>query len=231
MKISVVVPAYNEEKLIGKCLESLQNQTEKPFEIIVVDNNSIDKTAAVAKKFGARVIEEKEQGISFARNAGFNVAKSDIIARIDADTIAPVDWIEKIRKDIEVDGYDVVFGPAYYINLPKQIQVSHIPSVIFFETINALWKNHMLLGLNMALTRTAWRKVRKDVCMDNKLVHEDLDIGIHLWKYAKIKFDKSLRVKSSSRRVKSMYWDIEYTHRLFKTLKSHDLIHLPHFHI
>jgi glycosyltransferase involved in cell wall biosynthesis len=230
MKISVVIPAYNEEKLLGKCLKSLKNQTEKPFEIIVVDNNSTDKTAEIAKKMGARVIEEKQQGISFSRNAGFDAAKGGIIARIDADTTAPTNWLERIKKDIEVDGYDVVFGPAYYLDLPKQIQISHLPAIVFFEAINALWKHHMLLGLNMALTKTAWKKVRKEVCMDNKLVHEDLDIGIHLWKYAKIKFDKNLLVTSSIRRFKSPQSQLEYTQRFFKTLKSHDLIHLPHFH-
>lgn len=229
MKISVVVPAYNEEKLLGDCLKSLQNQTKKPFEIIVVDNNSTDGTAAIAKKLGAKVIKEKQQGISFSRNTGFDAVSGDIIARIDADTIAPKDWIEKIATDIK-GGFDVVYGPAYYVNLPKQIQISHLPAIVFFEAINALWKNHMLLGLNMALKKSVWEKVRKEVCMDNHLVHEDLDIGIHLWKYnVKIKFDKSLIVNSSIRRFKNPASQLEYTQRFFKTLKAHDLIHFPHF--
>jgi len=62
MKISVVIPAYNEEKLLKKTLESIRDQIEKPFEIIVVDNNSTDKTAQVAKKMGAIVIKEVKQG-------------------------------------------------------------------------------------------------------------------------------------------------------------------------
>jgi glycosyltransferase involved in cell wall biosynthesis len=232
MKVSVVIPAYNEEKYLGKCLESLQNQTEKPFEIIVVDNNSGDKTATIAKKMGARVITEKQQGISFSRNAGFDAVKGDIIARIDADTIAPNNWLEKITKDIEKDNYDVVYGPAYYMNLPKQIQISHVPTIVFFETVNALWKHHMLLGLNMALKKSVWEKVRNEVCMDNTLVHEDLDIGIHLWKYkVKIKFDKSLIVNSSIRRFKNPASQLEYTQRFFKTLSAHDLIHIPHPHL
>ena len=138
MNISVVIPTFNEEKLLSKCLESLQKQTVKPFEIIVVDNNSTDTTAAIAKKMGVKVISEKNQGISFARNAGFNAAKGDIIARLDADTTALPNWIERIKKDIETDGKDAVFGPAYYLDLPAKLQFSHLPSIYFFELIRKM---------------------------------------------------------------------------------------------
>lgn len=56
---SVVIPAFNEEKFLPNCLKSLKEQDFKDFEIIVVNNNSIDKTAKIAKEFGARVIFEK----------------------------------------------------------------------------------------------------------------------------------------------------------------------------
>jgi glycosyltransferase involved in cell wall biosynthesis len=227
MNISVVIPTFNEEKLLGRCLESLQKQTEKPFEIIVVDNNSTDRTATIAKEMGARVISEKQQGISFARNAGFNAARGDIIARLDADTTAVPNWIERIKKDIETDGKDAVFGPAYYLDLPAKIQFSHLPSIYFFELIKAILKKNMLFGLNMALKRSLWEKVKDQLCMDDKVVHEDFDLAIHLWKYGKIEFDKDLRVKTSPRRWKSVRSDIEYTQKLFTMLKSHGIINLP----
>ena len=227
MNISVVIPTFNEEKLLGKCLESLQKQTEKPFEIIVVDNNSTDRTAAIAKKMGVKVITEKQQGISFARNAGFNAAKGDIIARLDADTTALPNWIERIKQDIETEGKDAVFGPAYYLDLPAKLQFSHLPSMYFFKLTKAILKKHMLFGLNMALKKPLWEKVKNEVCMDNSVVHEDFDLAIHLWKYGKIDFDKDLRVKTSPRRWKSVQSDVEYTTRLFKMLKSHGIINLP----
>lgn len=227
MNISVVIPTFNEAKLIGKCLESLQKQTEKPFEIIVVDNNSTDKTAEIAKQMGARVITEKTQGISFARNAGFNAVRGDIIARLDADTTASPNWILRIKKDIQLDNMDAVFGPAYYLNLPTKLQFSHLPSVYFFQLTKAILKQHMLFGLNMALKKSLWEKVKHEVCMDNNVVHEDFDLAIHLWKYGKIEFDKDLRVKTSLRRWKSVRSDIEYTQKLFVMLKSHGILHLP----
>jgi len=209
-------------------LKSLQEQTEKPFETIVVDNNSTDKTTEIAKDFGARVITERQQGISFARNAGFNASKGEIIARIDADTTAPAGWLARIRKDIETDGKDAVSGPAYYSDQTSKLQFSYSVSLYYFEFLKLIYKKYMLFGLNMALKKALWEKVKNDVCMDDSKVHEDFDLAIHLWKYTTIDFDKNLRVRTSPRRWKSLSSDIEYTTRLFKMLHSHDLLHLPH---
>ena len=64
MKVSVVIPSYNEEKYIGRCLEGIALQIEKPDEVIVVDNNCTDKTVEIAEKFGATIIKEKKQGMT-----------------------------------------------------------------------------------------------------------------------------------------------------------------------
>jgi len=58
--ISVIIPVFNEEKFLPRCLESLKNQKFKDFEIIVVDNNSTDKTAEIAKKFNVILVSEKK---------------------------------------------------------------------------------------------------------------------------------------------------------------------------
>jgi glycosyltransferase involved in cell wall biosynthesis len=77
--ISVIIPAFNEEEFLGNCLLSLKKQDFKDFEIIVVDNNSTDKTGEIAKKFGVILVSEKNQGVAFARNIGVqrNKAKFD----------------------------------------------------------------------------------------------------------------------------------------------------------
>lgn len=122
MKVSVVIPARNEEKYIGKCLQSLLEQEEKADEIIVVDNNSSDKTAEIAKSYGARVIKEKTQGITYARTLGFNSAKFEIIARVDADTTVPKDWILRIKKDFEDNNTNVVLALSITLNSPKKFR-------------------------------------------------------------------------------------------------------------
>ena len=99
LRVSVVIPVYNEEAYIGACLESLMKQNVKPDEIIVIDNNSTDNSVAIAQKYPVRIIHEKIQGMTPARNRGFNEARYAIIARTDADTILPVTWIKRIKKN------------------------------------------------------------------------------------------------------------------------------------
>ncbi len=86
--ISVVVPAFNEEKFIGRCLEALKRQDfSEKYEIIVVDNNSTDKTAQIAKRMGVKVVSEKKQGDVFALRKGCSEAQGEIIAITDAETL------------------------------------------------------------------------------------------------------------------------------------------------
>ncbi len=83
--ISVVIPAYNEASRIAGALESVFAQTRPPLEILVVDDGSTDDTATVAERYGARVIAQKNLGISAARNRGIDEATGDWIALLDAD--------------------------------------------------------------------------------------------------------------------------------------------------
>ncbi len=199
MNISVVIPAYNEEKRIGACLTSIYHQTELPFEVIVVDNNSTDKTAEIAKRMGATVITETKQGITFARNAGFNAARGDVIARTDADTIVSRDWIEKINKHFEKDPMlDAISGPAVF-----GLRVfSPLVRLLVFETNKKIFGHYGLYGPNFALRKSAWERVKDEVCLDDEKVHEDTDIAIHIGKRGKIGYDKDLKVRTSARRLR-----------------------------
>src|ERR1700678_2674256 len=98
VSISFVIPAYNEEKNIGVLIESIRRDMfhlSMPYEIIVVDNNSTDTTAAVAMSFGADVVvNEPHQGIVWARQCGFKLAKYSFIAFIDADARVPLGWTQ-----------------------------------------------------------------------------------------------------------------------------------------
>ena len=79
--ISVIVPAWNEEKYLKTLLPRLIAQDYSNYEIIVIDNNSKDNTAQVASSFGVKVISEKKQGTSYARAKGFEKARGEIIVR------------------------------------------------------------------------------------------------------------------------------------------------------
>ncbi|MCX6795184.1 MAG: glycosyltransferase [Candidatus Falkowbacteria bacterium] len=95
--ISIVIPAYNEEKNIEACLKSLKAQDYQGMrEVIVTNNNSSDLTAEVAAREGATVVFESQAGVIFAREAGTKVAKGEIIIQTDADTVYPAGWLNKI---------------------------------------------------------------------------------------------------------------------------------------
>ncbi len=95
--VSIVIPAYNEEANIIPTLGSLANNlTSKIVEIIVVNNNSTDRTEAIAKLCGVKCILESKQGITNARNAGLSQATGTYILNADADTIYPEDWIDQM---------------------------------------------------------------------------------------------------------------------------------------
>lgn len=99
--VSIVMPAYNEAENILQTLLSLSNNTSNwSVEIIVVNNNSKDKTEEMVLATGIPCIREMEQGITVARNAGLAVAKGKFILNADADTIYPKDWIEQMVKPL-----------------------------------------------------------------------------------------------------------------------------------
>jgi glycosyltransferase involved in cell wall biosynthesis len=100
MHYSIIVPAYNEEKLLPKtlaCLNKIEKDLEPDFrgEIIVVDNNSTDNTAKIAREHNATVVFEKENCIAGARNAGAKIANGKFLIFVDADTIVQYELIKK----------------------------------------------------------------------------------------------------------------------------------------
>jgi peptidoglycan/xylan/chitin deacetylase (PgdA/CDA1 family)/glycosyltransferase involved in cell wall biosynthesis len=121
MRISVVIPAFNESLSISRCLGSLAKQdTGYPFDVIVVDNNSSDGTASVAASFPfVRVVSEPKQGVTRARQAGLARAQGEVVAQTDADTDLPCDWIERIGRAFESDKTLVlVSGPMSFSSGP-----------------------------------------------------------------------------------------------------------------
>ncbi len=118
--ISIIIPVFNEADHLRRCLAAIDAQTVAPTEIVVVDNNSTDKTVTVASRHPlVRVISEKKQGIVHARNAGFSAARGDIIARIDADTIVPTDWVARISDFYSKSSHanTALTGGGYFYNI------------------------------------------------------------------------------------------------------------------
>lgn len=222
MKVSIIVPAYNEEKYIAACIESLLDQEVPADEILIINNNSTDDTVAIAKRYPVRIITETIQGMIPARNRGFNEAQYDIIARTDSDARVPRDWIKQIKAHFKDGKLVAVSGPArFYDGLPDIVQVRNWPANVFFEAFKQAFKHDFLFGPNMALRKKVWEKAKDKVCMNDKDVHEDIDLSLHLITYGKILFDRQLVVSASFRRWKKLTPYIEYPYRSIKTIRRH----------
>jgi Glycosyltransferases, probably involved in cell wall biogenesis len=204
--VSIVIPAYNEEDQLALCLDAIARQTVKPFEVIVVDNNSTDNTVKIARKYPfVTVLRERRQGVVHARNAGFNAARGDIIGRIDAETVLSPDWVERVQKIFTNSDVDVVTGSVGFTDTPFEA---------FFARVELFCRRYLarnlgrrgelfLYGGNMAIKRTVWRDIRDRLCTKREF-HEDQDLAAHFAHTPyNLVFDEKLRVRVSARRVDS----------------------------
>ena len=121
--ISLYIPVFNGEKTIESCLESVLNQTLKPKSILVIDDNSTDKTKEILNKYKEQIeiISNKEnKGLSYSRNFAVNYLKTKYIASIDADVVLSKEWLERVLKSLLKNNASLVGGKMYekYINNP-----------------------------------------------------------------------------------------------------------------
>ena len=205
-KISIVIPVYNEEQQLSACLEAIAHQTVMPLEVIIVDNNSTDKTAEIARSYPfVRLISESQQGTVHARNCGFNAARGEIIGRVDTDTRLAPDWTTKVQQIFEDASVDAVSGSIGFHDAP-------FPE--FFSKIDGFFRRYLaynlarynqlfLYGSNMAIRTSVWQQLESSLC-HNSAFHEDIDMAAHFADTDfKVIFDDRMRVLVSARRLDS----------------------------
>jgi len=224
MKISVVVPVLNEQDNILVCLKHISAQTRPADEIIVVDNGSTDDTMPLIRKHfpQVRILHETVKGTTPARNKGFNNVRGDIIARTDADTRVPRSWLKRIETNFHKKEIDAVTGPLVFYDLKGSSTMTMFKA--YMRTMYRMLDFHLLHGPNFAIKKEMWSKVKDKVCLDDREVHEDYDLSIHIHKQGGIiQYDPRLTVPASSRRIKHdpVTFFIEYPIRLAKTIRKH----------
>lgn len=110
-KVSVVVCAYNAASTIGECLEALGRLEYPEYEVIVVDDGSRDATAAIASRYGCRLVQTENRGVSSARNTGLAAATGELVAYIDADAYPDPHWLRHLATTFRRRGHAAVGGP------------------------------------------------------------------------------------------------------------------------
>lgn len=218
LTLSLVIPVYNEENYLANCLDSIASQTIMPDQVIVVDNNSTDQTVAVAKRYKfVTVLHESNQHQSFAQKTGFNAATSDIIGRIDADSILPVDWVLNVKNNFarQPDLVGLTGG-----TLPYDMAIKGASSMLFGAYIGfASWLagSRMLWGANCALRRSAWQKISHKVLTRGD-IWEDYDLSFCLSPLGRVALVDDIRVDSSFRAVhQSLFAQTQYQLRAIRT--------------
>jgi glycosyltransferase involved in cell wall biosynthesis len=210
--LSIVIPVYNEEQLLERCLQSIAKQTVQPDQVIVVDNNSTDRTVEVAKRFPfVTLLHERKQGIVYARDTGFNAVTSDIICRIDGDTVLPTDWTYRVRRFFGSphNKNHALTGGGYFYNVRLPKFNGWVQSQLVFRLNRLIIGHYILWGSNMAITRDQWYAVRNMVCLRDD-IHEDLDLSFHLCDQGiKITYRAHLRIGAY---VKRVFSDREHLH-------------------
>lgn len=208
MKISLIVCAYNEEKWLHACLTcALQNKIPELFEVIVIDNASTDKTAAIALSFVnafplVRVVREEQKGLTKARARGLKEASGDILAYIDADTRMPPGWLQKIKNAFAKNPKLVALsGPYRYYDLSLWSEFLNNLYWTLFAYPTYFFTGYMLVGGNFAAKREALLEIGGfDASID--FYGEDTDIARRLSKIGKVKFTLLLPMPTSARRLK-----------------------------
>ena len=206
MFVSVVIPAYNEERYLGRCLEALRAQSypASQFEIIVVDNASTDATAEIARRFKTRIVREPHKGVARARQTGFEAARGEVIASTDADTQVPPYWLARIVGHFQANpALGGVYGPVYwYDGRPHEKIIMRYPVTWALMISNQVGRT-LWVGSNFAVRRDLfWQVGGFDI---ERLSGEDIDLSRRLRRVARILFDPDLIVYASARRAREGY--------------------------
>jgi glycosyltransferase involved in cell wall biosynthesis len=201
--ISFIIPCYNEEKYIKDCIRSIKIEASSclyNYEIIVVDNNCTDNTADIAAQEGAIVVSEKQKGVVFARQKGYEIAMYDLIANIDADSRLCKGWVETALYHIEKLHVVAVTGPLVYDDVSTTMRIM-TKMYYYLAWFSNKYIGVFLQGGNALIKKSALDKVNG---YDTSIAFygEDTMTAKRLQEFGKIKFTMKLKLHSSPRRLK-----------------------------
>ena len=205
-KVSVVIPAYNEEKYIEKTLQAVLAQDYPNFEVIVVDNGSTDRTSDVVRKFDNVILLScNEIGALKARITGYKHASGEIIAAIDADCLPEVNWMKKALKHLINKKNVAVSGPYDFYEIPHTNKFAMFMQIHLWGVVN-FFANILKLGGVLVGGNSVFRKeavVASNYFGDSRHIEfygDDTFMAKKLRKYGRTVYDTDLIMRTSARR-------------------------------
>lgn len=183
-KISIIVPMYNSEKHIGKCIESITSQTLTDCEIILVNDGSTDRTAEICREYAKgdsriKYIEKENGGAGSARNMGIEAASGEYLAFPDADDSFEPEMYRELYELAESGGYDMVFSGVNYYKQGEngEAQYSRTDNIkaVSFNTSRECRENIMIFFPTTTIFDVPWNKLyRRSVASENNVRFPDL---------------------------------------------------------
>lgn len=185
VKVSVIVPVYNAEKVLPRCIESILNQSYKNLELILVNDGSIDKSIDIIHKYEkldnrVKVIDNKNNGVSETRNIGVGEAIGEYIQFIDSDDFIELDMIEKTIKLMEDNVADIVMT-GVFLDIEEKGEFS--TSIQTFEDNFSISKEeiakNVLDRLNGTYINSPVNKLyKRSIIVDNNIImNKEIDLG------------------------------------------------------
>lgn len=192
-KISVIIPVYNTERYLDKCLTSVINQSFKDIEIILINDGSIDNSYKICQKYQKkdsriRLFNQENRGQGFARNFGIIQSKSDFIFFLDSDDFIEPDTIEQLYNQVIFDKSDIVIGGWEKVN-EDLTQIIKTNPAIDVDVLNS--KNRVSYIFSFQFTYVACGiLINKKIFLDNFLFfpnyfHEDLYLMPKIFYFAR----------------------------------------------
>lgn len=184
--ISIIVPVYNVESYLRKCIESILNQTYKNLQIILVDDGSPDNSGAICDEYAAKdnrieVVHKANGGVTSARKAGLELAKGDYIGFVDSDDWIEPNMYEEMLENLLQTGADFVHTGIVEEknNIKKNIQNFEKRVIINTKNNIDMWKSYMYFHKKYTINSFLYSKLfKKDIiipCFNN--VSNDICYG------------------------------------------------------
>lgn len=198
----VVIPCLNDAAMLRDCLLALTHQNRLPDEIVVVDNGSTDNSVEVAHSFGARVLHEPVRGIWPASATGFDTIGTDLIFRVDADSLPKPDWLEEgVRQFADDPQLDLLVGPGDFYG--DKAWANWVGTNLYVGALRPIWNPYLghacPFGSNLGFRKEVWAQIRNQVTKHTAEVHDDMDMGYHIEPWMNTKYNHYWRMPVSAR--------------------------------
>lgn len=212
-KLSIIVPVYNVEKYLPKCLESLSNQTLKDIEIICVNDGSMDNSLAILKEFASKdyrikIIDNQHQGVAKTRNTGIEQSTGEYIGFVDSDDFIDIDFFEKLYNSATKSNSDIaiasilkhkkffnIYNAKYTkeetaISIQDKIKLCGDKKHFFFYAWNKIYKSSLIKNNNIEFSEG---QIYEDVVFAIRaLYYSNKIISVSKTKYHYVEHENSL---------------------------------------